>query len=133
MASLDLEVLRHALTIARERGYAEVEVADGDDEFKAKLEPTPRRSKPAAVTPEEGDPAEPELLIVKATQVGYYRPSENPLSVGRKVAKGDIVAVISALGLANDVEANVEGEVVQVLVQDGDPVQFGQALAQVKP
>lgn len=132
MASLDLEVLRHALTIARERGYAEVEVADGDAEFKAKLEPAPKRPKAAAVAA-SSDPEEPKLLTVNATQVGYYRPSENPLEVGRKVAKGDIVAVISALGLANDVEANVEGEVVQVLVQDGDPVQFGQALAQVKP
>ena len=132
MASLDPEVLRYALSIARERGYAEVEVAQGDAEFKAKLEPSPKRLKPAPAV-EGDDPAEPKLLTINATQVGYYRPAATPLAVGQTVAKGDLVAVISALGLANDVEASVEGEVVQVLVNDGDPVEFGQVLAQVKP
>ena len=77
--------------------------------------------------------SEPALLPIKANQVGYYRPAGKPLEVGLTVSKGDVVAVISALGLANDLESPVEGEVVEVLVADGEPVQFGQVLAQVKP
>jgi len=133
MASLDPEVLRHALKVARDHGYAEIELAQEDAVFKARLEPQPKRAKPVVALSEDGTPAEAPLSTIRATSVGYYRPASTPLTVGGQVVKGDVVAVISALGLANDVESTVEGEVVEVCVKDGDPVQYGQVLAQVKP
>ena len=45
---------------------------------------------------------------------------------------GDIVAVISQLGIANDVESRVSGEIVEVLIEENQPVMFGQVLARIK-
>jgi len=133
MPGIDHEVVTHALKVARENGFAEVDIAAGESRFHAVLEPgAPRRLAKAKAT-EPPVATEPTVLPVRATQVGYYRPSSNPLSVGQKIEKGQLVAVISALGLINDVESGVSGTVIEVLVHDGDPVQFGQPLAMVEP
>ena len=132
MSNLDLELVRHALSVAREHGFAEVELSIGEQSFTARLDPTPQRKlsmKPAAIL----EPAEPELLTITSTLVGYYRESKSPLKVGNAVKKGDIVAVVSALGIANDIESKHSGEVVEVLVEPNQPVEYGQALAKVKP
>lgn len=132
MADAHSESLRHALEIARQRGYAEVEVSLGSLQFQAVLEPraTKPRSQPtqgvAAV--EEG----PKLSKITSPVVGYFREGKVALTPGAPVKKGDIVAVIEALGLANEVEATESGEVQEVLVNAGDPVDFGKVLATLK-
>lgn len=137
MSGIDTEVVRHALQTARDRGFAEVEIGVGDDHFRATLEPNGKKQAAAAqsltASVELNGHAEPELLKLRASQVGYYQPSANPLQVGQRVEKGSPIAAISALGLLNDIEASVSGEVVEVFVKEGDPVQFGQVLATVKP
>jgi biotin carboxyl carrier protein len=129
MPTLDIDTVRHALTVARERGFAEVELQLGEDIFQATLEraATPKGSNLAA--PVQESPAVP----IAAGLVGYYRPGRVPLVVGQVVHPGDIVGTIVALGIANDVECKVAGEVIVVLVEADQPVQYGQALAMVKP
>ena len=127
MASIDLETVRHSLTVARSHGFAEIELTSGDDYFRATLDPLPRAAKSAT------DPTnEPTLTSIVAPLVGYYRPGPIELTVGTNVRAGDVVAVIGALGIANEVESKVSGEVVEVFVASGDPVQFNQVLATVK-
>jgi len=126
MATLDLETVRHSLAVARKHGFAEVELVAGDDYFSATLEPAPRGT-PSAVS----DP-EPVVAKIVAPLVGYYRPGTVELAVGATVRVGDVVAVIGALGIANEVESKVAGEVVEVFVANGDPVQFNQVLALVR-
>ena len=134
MAQLDTDLIRHALTTAREHGFAEVELTLGSDSFIAKLAPTPP-SIPAPVAFESAEPEEPndELVDIKATLVGYYRPARISLQVGVTVNAGDVVAIIGALGIANDIEAPVSGEVVEVFIEQNQPVQYGQVLARIKP
>jgi acetyl-CoA carboxylase biotin carboxyl carrier protein len=133
MAGIDAEVVKHALKVAREHGFAELELANGEAHFRATLEPSPRSAKVAVELTVDGVPVEPELLAIKANHVGYFRDEVGKLEVGQVVAKGDVVASIATLGLANDVESTVAGEIVEVLVTDGDAVQFGQVIARVKP
>jgi acetyl-CoA carboxylase biotin carboxyl carrier protein len=131
MATLDPELVRHALGVARQHGFAEVELGIGEESFTAKLDCMPPKSSPQKQA--AGQIAmEPELQTIAATLVGYYRPTKTPLQVGAVVKKGDIVAVIAALGIANDVESKVSGEVVEVLVEPNQPVEYGQAIAKVK-
>lgn len=125
----DLDLVRHALKTARRNGFTEVELAVGPDSFQAKLRPMAG----GGVALEEPERAEPPLGTISATLVGYYREAKNPLQVGQQVRAGDVVAVIAALGIANDVESKVAGEVVEVLVTPDQPVEFGQPLARVKP
>ncbi len=131
MSNLDLELVRHALSVARQRGFAEVELAIGEQNFSAHLDPLPRKAGQAKASGPEA-PKEPELLNITATLVGYYREAKRPLRVGDIVQKGDVVAVVAALGIANDVESKVSGEVVEVLVEPNQPVEYGQTLAKVK-
>ncbi len=130
MAHLESELVRHALSVARQHGFAEVELAIGDESFSARLEPLPKKSRASKAA--EAAAAEPEFQVVTASLVGYYRESKTPLKVGAAIKKGDVVAIISALGIANDVESKVTGEVVELLVEPNQPVEYGQALAKVK-
>lgn len=132
MADAHSDSLRHALEIARQRGYAEVEVSLGSLEFQAVLEPRATKPRPQATSGvaqvEEG----PELSKITAPVVGYFREGKVVLAPGAAIKKGDIVAIIEALGLANEVEATESGEVQEVLVSAGDAVDFGKVLATLK-
>lgn len=130
MPGLDPDTVRHALQVARKKGFAEVEIELDGSTFSATLEKVKAKPKPAGSQDVEADSDLP--LEIKSTLVGYYGVSKSPLEVGRNISKGDTVAVISALGLANEVESEHSGEIVEVLVSDGDPVEYGQPLARVK-
>jgi acetyl-CoA carboxylase biotin carboxyl carrier protein len=130
MPEMETDLVRHALQVARNRGFAEVEIEYGDGRFAAHLDPVARRKKGSSAAPSE--PAQPELRPIRSTLVGYFREGKTPLQVGASVAKGDTVGSISALGIANDVESKESGEVVEVLVQDGEPVEFGQPIAMMR-
>ena len=127
---LDAEFLRHTLGIARQNGYAEVEISIDGNHFAATLSPIAKRVGNAAS--DAPSIAEAEFKSIDSPCVGYYRPGNVALAIGQSVKIGEIVAVITALGIANDVESKVTGEVVEVLVQANEPVQFGQSLALVR-
>jgi acetyl-CoA carboxylase biotin carboxyl carrier protein len=128
MPDLDSYLVRHALTLARENGYAEVELSSDGATFTAVLEPKAVRPKATKATPET---PEPVAVFVKSSLVGYLQSLS--IAEGDRVEKGAKAAVVAALGLANDVESTVTGEVVEILVKAGDPVEFGQPLAKVMP
>jgi acetyl-CoA carboxylase biotin carboxyl carrier protein len=127
---MDVDLVRHALTVARSRGFAEVELSSEDGAFSARLSPAPPSAKTQAMAAEVSE--EPQMGEIRAQLVGYYRETKEPLAVGKAVKKGEVVAIIAALGIANDVESKVTGEVVEVLVAPNEPVQFGQPLAKVR-
>ena len=130
MSSLDLELVRHALAVARQSGYAEVELGGSDWEFQARLQPAPKSAapQPKAEVPSTDDGTRP----ITATLVGYYTPTKSALKKGQKIKVGDVIAGITALGIANEVESTVAGEVIEVLVKSGEPVEYGQTLAVVR-
>lgn len=132
MPDLDSYLVRHALTVARENGYAEVQVSTEDSSFAAILDPKKPAKKSAVGGPPvpDGHP-EQEFKFVKSTLVGYLEALK--IGVGDDIVKGHPAAVVSALGLANDIESQVSGEVVEILVAEGDPVEYGQPLAKVIP
>ncbi len=129
MAELDLDLVRHALAVARDRGLAEIELESGDSRFHAVL--TPRKAKPP--TPAQEAAAEADLYkVVKAPSVGYFRFGAQPLEAGASVKKGDAIGIVVALGLANAVESSYDGVVEEWLVEQDQAVEFGQALLRVK-
>lgn len=134
MPPVESDLVRHALEIARERGFAEVELESADGSFHAILQPK-KRAKPApqtgAATPSAVIEVLPETRPVKSTLVGYV--DSVSIKPGDQVEKGQAVAVVTALGIANDVESNVTGTVEEVLATAGQAVEYGQALATVKP
>ncbi len=71
--------------------------------------------------------------LIKAPMVGtfYLRPSPTAdpyVEVGKTIQKGDTVCIIEAMKLMNEIESDISGKVVEVLVNDGDPVEYGMPL-----
>jgi biotin carboxyl carrier protein len=134
MPGLDSDQIRHAILTAQAKGYRQVRVRLGEDRFSAVL------SAPVASEPEDEEEPEAALdlpapsteKLVASPSVGYYR-AVGDLKVGDRVGEGDKVGEVVALGLANDVTADVPGEVKEVCVADGDAVEFGQRILVLKP
>jgi biotin carboxyl carrier protein len=130
MERLDLDLVRHALKAARRHKMGSVELEYEGVSLSATLSPRHRRSKGS--TPDAGETAVEVTEFVKSPFVGYYGDPEPALSVGQRVEAGSVVAIVSILGIANEVEAPIGGEVVEILVRDGQPVEFGQALVRLR-
>lgn len=95
---------------------------------------------PPAATPEPPPVAKPDPNLVKITSpmVGtFYRapaPDEAPfVSIGERIRVGQTVCIIEAMKLMNELESEVSGEVVEILVQNGEPVEFNQPLIRLRP
>ena len=123
-------MIRHALRVAREHEFAEVSLHVGDLEFSAALQPAQRTVLAVVGAPSGEVPL--GYTPVVAPVVGYFREASEPMVVGKRVEKGSVVGVVAALGLANEVEAPVSGEVVEILVEANQPVEFGQTIAMVR-
>ncbi|HRK20609.1 MAG TPA: hypothetical protein PLX06_02290 [Fimbriimonadaceae bacterium] len=135
MSELDLATIRHALKVARQNGVREVELQAGESRFSGVLGWTEvKSSSPVLGVAAVEDPSDgvPETTPITSPCVGIYKPAGATFAAGSAVEKGQIVAVIQALGLANDVESPVSGEIEEVLVKPDQPVEFGQTLAKVK-
>lgn len=124
-----------ALATARRHGFSEVELEADGVKFKAKLAaggPASRSISGSASHAAAQVDAGPLEVAISAPCVGILQSAKDCLSHGQFVQSGEIVATIQALGIANDVVAPQSGEVIEVLVQSGDPVQYGQPIARVK-
>lgn len=136
MSGLDQDVLRHALSAARRHGFRVVKLRSGDEKFRAVLSDVESELEEDAYAIEDDEVSEPSVQAnefeVTAPVVGYFRQGKQPLEPGRTVAAGEAVCEIVALGIANDVVSKGAGEVIEVKVEPGDAVEFGQVLATVK-
>lgn len=100
--------------------------------------PAPQAAAPAA--PAEGDaaPASGNLVEIKSPMIGTFYRSANPESpafveVGSSVKAGDTVCIIEAMKLFNEIESEVSGKIVKVLVDNAQPVEYDQPLFLVDP
>lgn len=104
--------------------------------------PQPTSAADSASTVSTSSPTptviEQQLVDIMSPMVGtFYRspaPDEPPfVDMGDRIRPGQTVCIIEAMKLMNELEAEVSGEVVEILVQNGDPVEYGQTLMRVKP
>lgn len=98
----------------------------------------PATSPSASTAPPAAAAARGELLEITAPMVGtFYRapaPGEpNFIEVGQRISIGQTVCILEAMKLMNELETEHSGEIVEILVDNGTPVEFGQVLIRVKP
>ena len=101
--------------------------------------PAPANAAPAA--PVEAKPAEPKadnLVTIKSPMIGTFYRQAGPgkpifASVGDEVTTGKVVCIIEAMKLFNEIESEVKGRIVKVLVEDASPVEYDQPLFLVDP
>jgi len=99
--------------------------------------PTPSSPTVPPATEVSPPPLEQKLEEIKSPMVGtFYRaatPDEAPFTeLGAQIQVGDTVCIIEAMKLMNELEAEVSGEVVEILVENAQPIEFGQVLMRVK-
>ena len=80
---------------------------------------------------------EPGITYVKSPMVGTFYRSPSPeskvfIDVGSKVAENTVVCIVEAMKIMNEIQAETKGSVVEVLVENGQPVEYGQRLFKVK-
>jgi acetyl-CoA carboxylase biotin carboxyl carrier protein len=99
----------------------------------APAEPTP---PPARVTPPE--PVDDGLVAVKSPIVGTFYRSPDPNSppfvdVGDRIRVGQVLCIVEAMKLMNEIEAEAAGELVKIHKENGQPVQYGETLFSIRP
>ena len=147
---MDLRKLKTLIDLVAESGIAELEVSEGEDRVRiAKFSPAPAAATgapqvltatttaaPAAnggATAAAPAVVEPEGHVVKSPMVGTFYRSPSPgaasfIELGQTVKPGDTLFIIEAMKLLNEIEAEVGGIVKQILVENGQPVEYGQPL-----
>ena len=147
---MDLRKLKTLIDLVSESGIAEIEVTEGEDKVRIvkhapPAPPTPASAPaafasaaPAAAAPvptaaAPAEPPEPKGHVVKSPMVGTFYRSASPgapsfVEVGKAVKPGDPLCIIEAMKLLNEIEAEVAGDVLEVLVENGQPVEYGQPL-----
>ena len=148
VSGVDLGQLERLLAFMSEHGLEEFEYAHGDLRIRLKKAGTPANSPPQRALPEaapapvppeakEPEPAE-EKHLIKSPIVGTYYAGPNPESgpfvrVGDMVEAGQTVCIIEAMKLMNEIEADISGEVARVLVENAQPVEYGEPLFALRP
>jgi len=133
MADLDKETLSDVLRVARDHGYRHVRIKSGRQSFEADLGERDEEADLQEAHGSETEVTAPQSAdhVLTAPVVGYYRQPVPPLEVGARIAVGQNVGEVLALGIANEIVAKVAGEITEVLVEDGAALEYGQALAKV--
>ena len=81
----------------------------------------------------EDAPAEDDVVMVKSPLVGTFRHAKSPVVLGAMVQEGQILGIIEAMKLPNEVKAPEAGKVVEALVEEGQFVEYGQDLYAIQP
>ncbi|MCY3546456.1 MAG: acetyl-CoA carboxylase biotin carboxyl carrier protein [Gemmatimonadetes bacterium] len=112
--------------------------ADNSAPALATASPAPADGSPPATPPPVADGSATGLAEITSPMVGtFYRapsPEADPyVEVGGTVAAGDVLCVIEAMKLMNELECEVAGRIVEICVENAEPVDFGQVLFRVDP
>lgn len=99
---------------------------------------TPVAAQPPAESKEETATDDSKLITIKASMIGTFYRSSSPdkppfVNVGDEINEGDTICIIEAMKLFNEIESEVSGKIVKVLVDDTTPVEFDQPLFLVDP
>jgi acetyl-CoA carboxylase biotin carboxyl carrier protein len=152
---MDLRKLKTLIDLVAESDIAELEVTEGESKVRiVKSSAIPQNqvvmvppqgvqqySAPAvaggapapSAAPAPAAPAEPTGHVVKSPMVGTFYRSSAPgapafVEVGSSVKEGDTLCIIEAMKLLNEIDADISGTVTKILVENGQPVEFGQPL-----
>jgi len=143
---VDLEQLRELIRLLDESNLTEIEVEQDDDRIRVRRDPAAvvgsamQSVAPASAGSEaaaEQAAAEEDDLYVTSPFVGtFYRapsPDGDPfVEVGDEVVVGQILCIVEAMKLMNEIEAETPGTVVEVLVENGKPVEYGDRLFRIE-
>jgi acetyl-CoA carboxylase biotin carboxyl carrier protein len=150
---MDLRKLKTLIDLVSESNISELEITEADGKVRiVKADPAsasmpqPQATSVAAMpsaavvaAPAAAIPAEPEVTAhaVKSPMVGTFYRSSSPggkslVEVGSSVKEGEAICIIEAMKIMNEIEADKSGTVTRILCENGQPVEYGQALFHIE-
>jgi len=149
---MDIRKVKKLIELLEESQVAEIEIHEGEESVRisrqahypaqapaiyqaapAAMPAAPAPSAPAAPAPAAEEPATPEGHHVTSPMVGTFYEAPSPgakpfVEIGQQVNAGDTLCIIEAMKMLNQIEADKSGVIKARLVENGQPVEFGQAL-----
>lgn len=142
---MNIKQIRELAQIACENGLSAIEITEGESHVRIEraTAPAPAAAPAPVAAPAEAAPAAPaheetnvdfnRAREIKSPMVGVFYAAPSPdskpfVEIGSRVKKGDVVCIVEAMKLMNEIAAEFDGEVVDICVRNGDVVEFGQTL-----
>jgi|TARA_B000000475_G_scaffold67563_1_gene54173 acetyl-CoA carboxylase biotin carboxyl carrier protein len=147
---MDIRKVKKLMELLEESGMAEIEIKEGEESVKISrygaspapslmpaqsLVPQQPVSTPAPVATSPVVPAENQTSdqSIVSPMVGTFYSAPSPtakpfVTIGQKINQGDTVGIIEAMKIMNQIEADQSGTVTEILIKDGEAVEFGQPL-----
>ena len=145
---MDIRKIKKLIELLEESGIAEIEIKENDESVRISRLPqggpaaapmifaAPPAAAPAAPAPATAPvaaAAAPSRDTINSPMVGTFYTAASPgskefVTVGQKVDTGDTLCIIEAMKMMNQIEADRSGTILEILVENGDPVEYGQPL-----
>jgi acetyl-CoA carboxylase biotin carboxyl carrier protein len=157
VAILNFKEILELIDIVAERGIAEIEIEQAGTKLRIQGKPSapqvihsymngqrdmPALPAPAASAPvlsakAQEDETDASLHVITSPIVGTFYRSPNPesepfVTIGDHVSKGKVICIVEAMKLMNEIESDVDGEIVKVFPQNGQPIEYGEKLFAVR-
>ncbi|MBE9503571.1 MAG: acetyl-CoA carboxylase biotin carboxyl carrier protein [Proteobacteria bacterium] len=148
---MDIKKLEKIVKLLKEQDLQEIEIEEKDSRIRVKREVGPRLPQvvsapqpplaPEVVAVEEkkaDKKPESPYKIIKSPMVGTLYRSPGPdapayVEEGTIVNKGQVLCIVEAMKLMNEIEAEMKGKIISILVENGQPVEYGEPLFEIEP
>jgi acetyl-CoA carboxylase biotin carboxyl carrier protein len=151
---MDIRKVKKLMELLEESGMSEIEIKEGEESVKISRygnspapaqhpiqsfvqQQAPVSSAPTSQTASQNEQPQETGQSVTSPMVGTFYSAPSPtakpfVSIGQKINQGDTVGIIEAMKIMNQIESDQSGTVIEILVKDGEAVEFGQSLIVVE-
>ena len=152
---MDIRKVKKLIELLEESGIAEIEIHEGEESVRISRGGSPPLPQTMVNVPpvdassslktqlstnenSSSDDYSDEGEVITAPMVGIFYSSPSPgqppfVNKGQNIKTGDVLCIIEAMKIMNQIEADIDGKLVRVLVENGDPVEYGQPLFVINP
>jgi len=147
---MDIRKIKKLIELLEESGVAEIEIKEGEEALRISrmptgaaaalahvpplpLAPPPVATKASAAPEAPAKPTKPNEHVITAPMVGTFYGAPSPgakpfIEIGDEIKVGQVLCIIEAMKMMNQIEADRAGRVTSIMARNGDPVEFGQPL-----
>ena len=152
---MDIRKVKKLIELLEESGIAEIEIHEGEESVRISRDgsaPPPQtmvnappvdagsslKTQLSTNENSSSDDYSDEGEVITAPMVGIFYSSPSPdqppfVNKGQNIKTGDVLCIIEAMKIMNQIEADIDGKLVRILVENGDPVEYGQPLFVINP
>ena len=151
---MDIRKVKKLIELLEESGIAEIEIHEGEESVRiSRGSPSLPQTTVNVPSVDTGSPLKTQLStnenlsnddysdegeVITAPMVGIFYSSPSPdqppfVNKGQNIKTGDVLCIIEAMKIMNQIEADIDGKLVRILVENGDPVEYGQPLFVINP